>query len=145
MTETWTTRDLPILVATAELVEASPGAGPHSADIAPKVGMEHADVMRALVALAPTYITVDKLGRSAGLAGVVVTSLTDEGRRAVGMWPDRADHLAALIAALDGAAEDVEDEEERTRVQRLREALSGAPKRIAEGVVAGVIAGQVGG
>lgn len=145
MTDTWTSRDLPVLIAAAEHLEDSLGKHINSTQLAQMVDLGPVEVERACRALVPTYLEGSRTSRMNGGSYTLVKGLTDDGRRAVGMWPDRGDHLAALIAALAQAEQTVDDEEERTKLQKVRDALSRAPKRITEQVVAGVIAGQIGG
>ena len=50
MTDTWTTRDLPVLKAAVELFEQK-GRGPRASAIATEVGLDEETVQRALSAL----------------------------------------------------------------------------------------------
>src|SRR5690606_29215480 len=130
--------------AAAEHLDKRLSTAIDSHRLASKMGWEVEQVERALKALVPTYLQGKTDRRLAGFGPIYVNTLTDEGRRAVGMWPDRSHHLAALVAALAQAEQDTESEEERSRLRKLRDALGKAPKRITEHVVAGVIAGQIG-
>lgn len=141
--DTWTGRDLPVLIAIAVLAEQEVGHGPRSHEVARHLDRDHDQVMQAMIALAPTYIEKKDDERAIGLAGVTATRITDEGRRAVGMWPSRSEHLDAFLAALDAAADsEGADEETRTRLQRVRAAAAGSGRRVLEGALAAFLAAQ---
>lgn len=78
-----------------------------------------------------------------GGAHPVANALTERGRREAGLWPNRDDHVSALIAALEAAVEQAPEGSDRTKTRKLLDAVKGAPQRIVEAAVAGVISGSI--
>lgn len=116
MPDNWAPRDLPVLIAAAEHLDRNPGSPTEPRELARNLpDLDRDEVARALHALSPTYLTTagERAVGGEDVPDLIVTGLTDEGRRAAGLWPKRANITASLIAALETAAEDVEDEDER--------------------------------
>lgn len=134
MTDTWTTRDLPVLRAAIELYEQDGGGGVAPSAIAARLRIDEETVQRSLDALSPYF--------EGGLRGddqVVSTGRpTSEARRAVGAWPSPEAQLERLIATLESAANDESrDEEERSRFKQVVLTLRGAAWQAAIGALAG--------
>jgi hypothetical protein len=134
MTDSWTTRDLPVLKAAVELYEENGGGGVAPSAIAARLHIDEETVQRSLTALAPYF--------EGGLRGddqVVNTGRpTSEARRAVGTWPSPQAQLERLIAALDHAANDESfDQEERSRFKQAILTLRGAAWQVAIGALGG--------
>lgn len=142
--DTWTTRDYPVLLAVADHLETTHGDPIEDWRLARKMEADARDVTDALAALIPGYVTGDVVRAAGGPAGAIVTGLTEKGRRASGLWP-ADDHTAALVAAILAAAEQVDDEHERSRLRKAADALKAGSGRVLEGAVSAVIAGAIGG
>lgn len=141
----WTTRDYPVLVAAAGYLDANPGRSLSSPDLAELVGRDHLETLAALSALTPTHLIGKEDRRGANmLASIVVIEVTERGRRAAGLWPAHDNHLASLIAALQSAAEQTDDPEQRSTLRRVGDGLAAAPGNIAAGAVTAWLAAQGG-
>lgn len=139
----WTTRDYPILIGAADRIDRTMSQPFMPHELARDLGREPDEVVRALLNLIPTYLH----GRDeADFDGpnVIVTGLTDEGRRESGLWPKRGDHLASLAAAIEAAAEQTEDAQERGALRRIGDGLAAAPGNVAAGVLTAWLASQGG-
>ncbi|HUR07313.1 MAG TPA: hypothetical protein VM347_32545 [Nonomuraea sp.] len=135
---TWKDHDLPVLKAIVQL--ADEGAAliqPHQ--IVERLGMDPAEVRRALAALAgerpPFFRFTDVTGAdSAGREIGGIHSPTGEARRVVGGWP--AELLARqIIAGLEAAAEAEPDEDQRGKLQQTAQFLGTGGWAILLGVV----------
>lgn len=115
MESTWERRDLPVLHAVAAVLDPSPGTGLQMQTIIEDSGLPEEQVIAALVALlSGRYIEGEMLrGFGGHVRQVLVSAVTERGRRAVGLWPSD-DALTALVAALQEAAEETGDSEERS-------------------------------
>lgn len=128
-----------MLVAAAERLEATRGTPFLDHELAGAVGLDRADAAYVLDALMPTHLRGADQSDFGG-ANIIVTGLTDEGRRAVGLWPDREDHLASLLAALTSAEEQTDDAKERTMLRTARDGLA----RVPAAVLTSWLSGQIG-
>jgi DNA-binding PadR family transcriptional regulator len=144
--ETWTSRDLPVLVALAEYFEeeAAPGAGAYDVDLMHTVPDQGAGTMtRALIALdRGGYIDARIDPQFDGARKVYVYGLTERGRRTAGLWPPDQDEL---VAALERAIEEEPDEEKRTTLRRFLDAARSGTRDVVVDVLAAVIARHAGG
>lgn len=140
--DTWTARDYPVLVAAAEHLDGSPGSPIQLHQLVRQLDMPARDVTAALIALEP-YLQREVIQALGGESDIIVSGLTERGRRAAGLWPSE-DQLTALVAALETAANRTDDPDERTRLERAGDALKGAPQRIVEGVLTAWLASQTG-
>ncbi|WP_116951622.1 hypothetical protein [Jiangella endophytica] len=73
---------------------------------------------------------------------VLLTGLTERGRRAVGVWPS-GENVDALVEALQQAAEATSDPEEKSALRRAAGAVLGVSKNVMTEVVAAVIARSI--
>lgn len=146
--DTWTTRDYPVLVAVAEHLEETRGAPVLSHQLAKRLpSHELRDITHSLTTLVDVYVRGEiesTLGDDTD--DVIVTGLTERGRRAAGLWPaEGADRTQALVEAIRAAAEQADTEDERSRLRKAADALAGAAGRVTEGAIAAVVAGVVSG
>ncbi|WP_134773566.1 hypothetical protein [Ornithinimicrobium flavum] len=144
--DTWTTRDYPVLVAVADQLEETRGQPFVSHQLAKRLpDLEPRDVAHSLTTLVGPYLQGEVHRSLAGDTDVIITGLTERGRRAAHLWPAEETHTEALVAAILAAAEQVESEDERSRLRKAADALRASSGRILEGAVSAVIAGVVGG
>lgn len=143
--DTWTTRDYPVLVDLAEHLDA--GGLPVEPDEVDHSGLDTKAVARAMVALISGHYVEGQVDVAlAGPPQPYVTGLTEKGRRAAGLWPaDGTDHTLALVEAIRAAAEQADDEDERSRLRKAADALAGAAGRVTEGAITAFLAGVAGG
>ena len=66
--------------------------------------------------------------------------LTGQGLRAIEVWPSPADPVTTLLAAITEAAERSDDDEERSKLQKLGSAASEVGKNTLAGVLAAFVA-----
>jgi hypothetical protein len=126
LADTWATRDLPVLRAVAAHLDQSPHDVLETNEFEVP-GVAPDDVPRALAALNGAYLDVDVtlMSSLAGPGPVAVRGVTERGRRAAGLWPS-GESADALIELLNKAADDSDDEEDRTWLRVPRE-RSGKP------------------
>jgi hypothetical protein len=142
MESTWEPRDLPVLEAVARYIDERAGShSPKVFDIAETTGRPMTDVLRALLALHPTYLEVRPVGHPEHWT---VARVTDEARRAVGQWPSPEVWVDRLVEALREAAEREPDPERRGRLRAMAEGLGGFARDVAVGVLSGGITQSMG-
>jgi DNA-binding transcriptional ArsR family regulator len=128
---TWETRDYPTLLAAARILDTSAHsvlAEEIAEDITRDCGLSVEDVTHALIALGEGgYLTVTR--------ELVVSGVTERGRRAVGLWPSDDDSVDALAEVLLQAAEQTDDPEDKTRLRKAGEAVAGLSHNVAEGLI----------
>ena len=140
----WSTRDLPVLIATARRLDA----GEHHVEagqIAQDLDMEAVDVETAYDGLVDVYATASRTpGKMSDPEGSwVVTGLTERGRRMVGLWP-LGEGVEALIDALRRAEETTDDPDERSALRRAWSAIGGVSREVMVDVFGAVVARQSG-
>lgn len=142
--ERWSTRDLPVLIATARLLDAGE-TNVQARDVADDVGLTSNDVEAAYDGLAGVYLAaVRTRGTLADPKGsCVITGLTERGRRAVGLWPS-GEGVEALIGALRQAEATVEDPEERSALRRAWSSIAGVSRDVMVDVLGAVVTRQSG-
>jgi hypothetical protein len=101
----WTTRDLPVLRRAAQILEVDGGDEVRSEGIAADLDLSEDAALRSLLALQDAGYVIGVNADSYGGRYVMVTDLTERGRRAVGIWPSE-DIVDALITALERAADE---------------------------------------
>ena len=82
--DTWTKRDLPVMLKVVELVDEATGEEVHLQDAADALGMDVNVVGRAAVALNEDFIHLRKGGAPHTWA---ITGVTSNARRMAGQWP----------------------------------------------------------
>jgi len=95
----WATRDHPVLVAAARLLEER-RPPITSNDIAAAAGLEHQDSVRALLHLGDEHLKIRDSSTYDGL-DCYVYGITPEGLRAAGQWPSPEAAAERFLAALD--------------------------------------------
>lgn len=147
MTDTWTTRDLPVLQAIVELSDGGLDVveNHHLAD---HTGLDGETVTRALFALAneqpPFFSYID----GSSLAGKDIFGVRDptgHARRTVGTWPTPQSLAEAIVAGLKQAADTEPDPERKTVLRRTADFFAGVGSGVLTGVTTAAINGQLGG
>jgi len=135
MLETWTTRDLPLLVAIVAEFEENPSAVVMAQRLQTRLGMDPDEFTRAICALdraRPPFFdgvtTVDELPYP-----VAITSVSERALQAVGQWPTPQSLIDELIANLNRAADEEPDPETKSKLQQAAHILGGAALQIAIG------------
>ena len=115
--ETWFSRDLPLLQAIVQ--EADRTGKPVDVRKLDIEGLDRADLKVAIRALAhedPPFFT--KIEGSMADRYESVISVTGYARRAAGTWPSVEVVAERLVEQLASAADDLEDEETRSRLKK---------------------------
>lgn len=141
---TWDNLEKPILQAV-RVHEGSMGTD--VATIADATGLDEADVAVAVRRLAEArYVQANDASTMAG-PDFMSIRLLERGLQRLGEWPDDTQVLAALVAALSDAADDVDDPEQRSKLLQAAGLLGGvvrdvgvrvAAEMAAKGFVAGL-------
>lgn len=140
----WHSRDFPILVETARLLDS----GKHrvqafEAADGEAISIEGAEL--AFNALSPAYLEVmETEARMSQTRGdLIATGLTERGRRAVGLWPS-GEGTDALVDALRQAEEATDDPEEKTLIRRAAGAVGSVSREVMADVIAAFVRQQTG-
>lgn len=139
--DTWHSRDLPVLREVVRLCDERPMAFIEIAEVMSATGLSEIEVTRAGVAL-----------QSAGLVKTlsdmtqVVSDFREPSARArqlAGAWPTPESALNRMIAALETIASNTDDEDDRTKAQRLAAWLRGSASTVGLSVATAAITGQL--
>lgn len=139
LSDTWTSRDLPFLRLVAQEIEDD-GPGIDTRGIAPILDLDEHQAAAATRALdSGGFLTGVTFGLGSGYADIF--GVTGKARTAVGFWPSPEVGYERLLAKLDELIE-ASTPEERTRLQRVRDAVvsSGGQLGVA---LAGAVLGNV--
>lgn len=131
----WTRYDLPVLLHVAQQIEVEHRSEIDPSAIADGLGVEGEDVARALIRLFEAEYVKGFDASGLNDRHVLVTGMTERGRREVGMWPSSAEG-AALLEVIERAAAQEPDEEKRGA---LRELLRSA-RNVGEGTLGSIAA-----
>jgi len=139
--DTWAARDLPVLAATAALLEESYMVT--VSDIAARTGLDDQAVAHALEALDPAYVDFRKTTTGGDPTFWYVLKVTPAARQAVGQWPTAETLISALTAELSAAAQDEHDAERKGLLvyaaRLIGDTLRDASVRAADAVLAPAI------
>jgi hypothetical protein len=144
MQDTWTTRDLPVLLAIVEGFDDG-GRSPGPKQIQEITGLEPETVQRALRALGseqPSFLAEVK--GSWGKQIIMVGAPTGHARRAVGAWPTAEVLADRLVAAMNDAADSEADDEQKGLLRKAASFLGSAGRDIVVGVAATALNKQMG-
>lgn len=139
---TWATRELPILRAALQRVDAGNDL-PELEEIRQDAGVKDVTQFRVAVrALHDAgYLKVLFTGGwTPDSAAGNVEQVYERTRRELGSWPAADDVVDRLVAALAAAAEQAEDPERKSKFRAASEALAG----MARDITVSVIAKQIG-
>ncbi|MFN3002211.1 hypothetical protein [Mycolicibacterium wolinskyi] len=136
MTDTWTTRDLPVLRAAVEIFDRT-GRNPSAAELGAACGFDKDTVQRALRALYREPFFEEGMTAWSGDI-LAVGPPTSAALRVAGQWPSPEAQVERLIAALEAAADDESRQpEERSRFRQIALSLRGAAWQVAIGALGG--------
>ncbi|NGO11465.1 hypothetical protein G5C60_28645 [Streptomyces sp. HC44] len=144
MESTWVERDLPVLDALVQQVDAAGGASfPELRDITDETGLDVTDISKAALALdSAGYITLE---RTMGPVGSwYVKRISKEARQAVGQWPTAEQLIDTLIQRLGEAADEEADPEQRSRLREAADTAGGVARNVFVDVLSSVIAKSMG-
>ncbi|MGJ6122987.1 hypothetical protein QN239_10450 [Mycolicibacterium sp. Y3] len=136
MTDTWTTRDLPVLRAAVELYDQT-GRNARATELENACGFDKDTVQRALRALyrEPFF---EKGMQAFGGDILAVGPPTGAAMRVSGLWPSPEVQVERLVAAFTAAADDESlPEVERSRAKQVGLWLTGALSQVAIGALGG--------
>ena len=129
--DVWLTRDFPVLKEVTRRIDAGEGIA-QSIDIANALGIENDKVVLAAKALDRR----DLVALDQGYGGTVnFLDVSGEAYLITGLHPNGEDALTGLVEALQQAADQVDDPEERSRLRRAAEAVRGVCRDIMTGVL----------
>lgn len=137
--DTWTWRDLPFLEAAVNGVDRRPGFGRNIHEIAAEIGISETDANAAAAALSDAGLISTRTDAET----MDVHAVSGQARQLVGSWPSEQTFADRLVATIDAMAEHATTDDERTRLGRLRDALSSAGRDLLVSVAASVISGQI--
>lgn len=141
--ETWSPRDLPLLAAFVDLIDKG-ATSVRPDDLIDYTGFDAENVRRGMVALAHEDPPFFEYSNNASLVGDVLDSFrnpTGHARRTVGTWPTAENLADRIIAGLNEAAENSDDEEEASRLRRTGQWMGNAGRDVMVNVIAGMLGG----
>lgn len=141
--DTWFSRDLPVLVAVAQLCD-DPDAATGPAEVSGITGLDEQAVARAFASLHDANmiegITIDQTA-----VPLYITKILPAGRREAGAWPGSPDALAQqLVTALKAAADAEADPARSRRLRDVAAWLGGTARDLCVEVAANLITRQTG-
>lgn len=144
LADTWDSREYPVLRAAAAILSAS-GASITPSELATAEGLDldEAEIEIAVSALEPTYLTIAHGPMRGGYRDLYITGLTDEGRRATGLWPSPETAADRLLSALEALSDRAPDEPTRSRARGALDQLGGFSRDTLAAIAATVITGQI--
>jgi len=126
---TWVRREQLLLEAIAAAEEA--GERVNTADLVETTGLGEVETQLGIRALYDAeFIDGSDATTMGDIFDLMLIRLLELGRQAVGQWPSE-DQYAALLAVLDRQISEARDADERTRLERLRDAAIGAGREVA--------------
>ncbi|KQS56839.1 hypothetical protein ASG36_17595 [Geodermatophilus sp. Leaf369] len=123
LSDSWFTRDLPVLRAVARLVDSPEhGGAPYLGQVVPASGLPRPQVVAAIRGLVDTgYVAA--LTNHAGEV-VRVTGISGEARRLTGLWPTPQTEWERLTEQVGARAANAATDVERARWQALADATA---------------------
>ena len=138
--DVWATRDYPVLRETVRVIDAEPYSLPDESSIAAATGLSTEDVRRAGLALQRRgFVSVD----SPADRSVMFTDIAGAAYLVTGLHPDADDALSSLVQALQQAAEQSGDENERSRLRRAADGLLSVSRDVMTGVLTAYLTQQM--
>lgn len=130
----WHGRDLPVLRAVVDLVDADNDLL-HPSRLHQATGLTEKEIQRSLRALERGgYLT---LLRMANGEAVLVRGLSGEAYRAVGVWPSPDQLVDRVVAALEARAAESGDDQERGRLGQAAQTLASVGRDVLVQVLSG--------
>lgn len=147
MPDRWSTRDFPVLVAIARRLDAADHIVDADDDefLSELEPLDRDTIANAMIALANAgYIDCGINAMLSGHKHVAAHTLTERGRRAVGIWPNQEQAADALIDLLTQAADHVGDADDAGALRKAGRLLRGVPASVVADVTAALIRQQTG-
>jgi hypothetical protein len=142
LTDSWFTRDLPVLRAIARLVDSPEhGGAPYLGQVVPASGLPRPEVVTAVRGLVDTgYVAA-----LTNVAGDVVriTGISGEARRLTGLWPTPQSEWERLGEQLAVRAANAPTDVERSRWQALAAAAEAVGEHDGALLMSALIGGYV--
>lgn len=142
--ETWSTRDEPVLEAIVELLDAAARAV-DPPELAERTGLDVESVRRAIIALAhedPPFFTYSDFSALNGPTDLrVIRNVTGHARRTVGAWPTPEMLADRLIAGIEQAANETDNEEEASRLRRTGQWFGAAGRDVLVNIISTAMTG----
>lgn len=141
--DVWTSRDFPVLLEAARLIEAGE---PYVFEqpLAAATGLDRDQVIRAIVTLESGGYVEARMNRGDDrVSSATIVDISPQGMREVGLWPSAETGAERLLAALDALVEQAPNEAERSRWRKVREGIVGAGRDVLVSIAATVITGQL--
>lgn len=130
--DVWTTRDFPVLVEVARLIDGG-ATTVRVEEVADAIGLSRDEVQRAGAALKRRGL-VDAFGSTQSEV-LRFRNLSGEAYLLTGLHPGGDDAVSDLIALLRQAADQVDDPEEKSRLRRLADNAGGVSRDVLAGVL----------
>lgn len=138
----WASRDFPVLVAVARLLDET-GRPVTSYEVASEVQIEQPTAVRALTNLAHGFLEV-RSENSVSDNDCYVVGITADGLRAAGQWPSPEAAVDRLIAALDAQIDVApEGSPKASKLRALRDGVVGVSRDLLVEVMGAVITGRL--
>jgi hypothetical protein len=141
----WSTDVLPVLLGVGQAYSASaqPDLGVTPDDVAEALGQARDDELdRILYELTRSAYLEETLGADQSLVPIRMRP-TEKGLQVTSGWPGgESQAAAALLAAIAARRDAAGSEEERSRLQRAYDALSGLGREVLSDVLANVLTGR---
>lgn len=137
--DVWVPRDFPVLREATQRIDR--GEGLVTIDtIAQALGMPESDVQLAAKALQRRGL-IETMGAWQGIIGI--REVSGAAYLITGLHPDGDDALSNLVQALQQAAEQADDDEERSRLRRAADGLLGVSRSVMSGVLTAYLTSQL--
>jgi hypothetical protein len=142
--ETWSTRDEPVLEAIVELLDDGARVV-NSPELAERTGLDVEDVRRAIIALAheaPPFFAYTDFSALNGPNDLgSIRNVTGHARRTVGAWPTPEMLADRLIAGMEQAANETDNEEEASRLRRTGQWFGAAGRDVLVSIMSTAMTG----
>lgn len=135
-----------MLIAAARIVDSGEHVPPDPLAEVDDLDLDIDTIEMACEALVPTYLDAGRSPRRGGETRgmLVMTGVTDEGRRATGLWPDGDTAVEQLLSALRQAEDLADDPDDQTALRKAGGQLTTVSRSVLAEVLAAVIARQAG-
>ncbi|MGB7450226.1 MAG: hypothetical protein WA892_14015 [Ornithinimicrobium sp.] len=148
----WHTRDLPVLLVIASLMDSNPSQAVHDTVLLRElttrgVMVDREQMMDSLLALSPTYIELPPSSGSHGTrfpSRPSISGLTDAGRRATGLWPNSEDSADGFLEVLRRAEEQTSDPKDKKALRSISKGARSLSGGLLTDLMAAVIVKQSG-
>lgn len=137
--DVWYRRDFPALIEIARNIDA--GRHVHFDTLRDALGFSNEETRQALEALQRRGLVTNGL-RTEEQGLLVVTEISGAAYTMTGLHPGD-DDVAALVAAIESAAERESDPEEKRRLRRIAEGMANASGEVLKLAIAAYLAGRI--